>query len=81
MPDVSLRFNERTAYPAVVFSRPPSGLIGGLPGCGPVPAGRPKHFGAGFLRLATRDCETAGIGFDETELELVRLAHRASPRR
>jgi len=30
---MSLRFNERTANPGVVFSRPPSGLIGGLPGC------------------------------------------------
>jgi hypothetical protein len=28
---MSLRFNERTANPGVGFSRPPSGLIGGLP--------------------------------------------------
>jgi len=28
--DLSLRFNERTSNPAVVFSRPPSGLIGGF---------------------------------------------------
>ena len=47
MPDLSLRFNERTANPGVVFWRPPSGLIrGNSPAAGLCPQGRPKHFGA-----------------------------------
>jgi hypothetical protein len=60
--DVSLRFNERTANPGVVFSGSPSGLIGGLPGRGPAPAGsvgEPKF--VGFKAQSGRIAQNFGI--------------------
>ena len=75
---MSLRFSERTANPGVGFFAPALRLNWRTPR--PPARGRReiRAFWRGIFELGEDAIpETAGIGFDETESELMRLAHRA----